>query len=346
LTQFVHGIGAIRAKPLLLVNLLLLLHRKVRQTFFIGARFSDRKSAVSRPVMGAREVRPMIPGSFAYHRPSSVKEAVGLLAQLGEDARPIAGGHSLIPMMKLRLASPSHLVDLGGVAGLKGIREDSGAIVVGATTSQHELIDSDLLAKKIPILRETSLQIADPQVRYVGTLGGNVANGDPGNDMPAVMMCLGASYHVVGKSGERDIPARDFYQGAYFTALEPGEIVTAVRIPVPPAGHGYAYEKLKRKIGDYATAAAAVVLTMSGGKVSSCSIGLTNVAETPLWAEEAGKVLTGSTLDAAAVKKAVAVAEAITSPASDGRGPAPYRTKMAGVMLARALARAKARAGA
>jgi len=288
----------------------------------------------------------MIPGAFAYHRPSSVKEAVGLLSQFGDDARAIAGGHSLIPMMKLRLAAPGHLVDLGGVADLKGIREDGRDIVIGATTTQHELIGSDLLAKKIPILRETSLLIADPQVRYVGTLGGNVANGDPGNDMPAVMMCLNATYHAAGKSGERRIAAREFYQGAYFTALEPGEIVTAIRIPVPAAGHGHAYEKLKRKIGDYATAAAAVVLTMSGGKVASCSIGLTNVAETPLWAEEAARILTGSTLDAASVKKAVAAAEAITSPASDARGPATYRTKMAGVMLARALASAKARAGA
>ncbi|MGA9195524.1 MAG: xanthine dehydrogenase family protein subunit M [Pseudolabrys sp.] len=287
----------------------------------------------------------MIPGSFAYHRPTSVKEAVGLLGSLGEDARAIAGGHSLIPMMKLRLASPTHLIDLAGVADLKGIREDGRDIIVGAMTTQHELINSELLAKKIPILRETSLVIADPQVRYVGTVGGNVANGDPGNDMPAVMMCLNAVYHAVGKSGERRIAAREFYQGAYFTSLEPGEIVTAVRIPVPAAGHGYAYEKLKRKIGDYATAAAAVVLTMQGGKVASCSIGLTNVAETALWADEAGKILTGSTLDAATVKKAVAAAEAITSPATDGRGPATYRTKMAGVMLTRALASAKSRAG-
>ncbi|MFZ2092285.1 MAG: xanthine dehydrogenase family protein subunit M [Pseudolabrys sp.] len=287
----------------------------------------------------------MIPGSFAYHRPTSVKEAVGLLGSLGEDARAIAGGHSLIPMMKLRLASPTHLIDLAGVADLKGIREDGRDIIVGAMTTQHELINSELLAKKIPILRETSLVIADPQVRYVGTVGGNVANGDPGNDMPAVMMCLNAVYHAVGKSGERRIAAREFYQGAYFTSLEPGEIVTAVRIPVPAAGHGYAYEKLKRKIGDYATAAAAVVLTMQGGKVASCSIGLTNVAETALWADEAGKILTGSTLDAATVKKAVAAAEAITSPATDGRGPAAYRTKMAGVMLTRALASAKSRTG-
>ena len=286
----------------------------------------------------------MIPGAFAYHRPMSVKEAVGLLVQLGDDSRALAGGHSLIPMMKLRLATPAHLVDLAGIAELKGARTDGNDIVIGAMTTQHELIASDLLAAKIPILRETSEQIADPQVRYLGTLGGNVANGDPGNDMPAVMMCLGATYHVMGKSGERRIAARDFYQGAYFTALEVGDVLTVVRIPVPAAGHGYAYEKLKRKIGDYATAAAAVVLTMTGGKVGTCSIGLTNVAETPLWAQEAAKILVGSTLDAATVKKAVAAAEAITAPAADARGPAQYRTKMAGVMLTRALARAKTRA--
>ncbi len=286
----------------------------------------------------------MIPAAFAYHRPTSVKEAVGLLAQLGDDSRALAGGHSLIPMMKLRLATPAHLVDLAGIADLKGVRADGSDIVIGAMTTQHDLMGSDLLGGKIPILRETSEQIADPQVRYLGTLGGNVANGDPGNDMPAVMICLNATYHVMGKNGERRIPARQFYQGAYFTALEPGDVLTAIRIPAPPAGHGYAYEKLKRKIGDYATAAAAVVLTMTGGKVGTCSIGLTNVAETPLWAEEAGKILTGSTLDAATVKKAVAAAEAITAPATDARGPAQYRTKMAGVMLTRALARAKSRA--
>ncbi len=286
----------------------------------------------------------MIPASFSYHRPTSVQEAVGLLAKLGEDGRALAGGHSLIPMMKLRLAAPANLVDLAGIADLKGIRSDGTDVVIGAMTTQHDLIQSELLGAKVPLLRETSLLIADPQVRYVGTLGGNVANGDPGNDMPAVMMCLGATYHVMGKAGERRIAARDFYQGAYFTALEAGDVLTAVRIPAPPTGHGYAYEKLKRKIGDYATAAAAVVLTMSSGKVAACSIGLTNVAETPLWAEEAAKILTGSALDAATIKKAVTAAEAITAPASDARGPAHYRTKMAGVMLTRALAAAKSRA--
>jgi len=283
----------------------------------------------------------VIPASFNYHRPASVKDAVVLLAQLGDDGRALAGGHSLIPTMKLRLATPANLIDLAGIADLKGIRADGSDIVIGAMTTQHDLIASDLLAGKIPIVPETSAQIADPQVRYLGTLGGNVANGDPANDMPALMMCLNATFHASGKSGERRIAARGFYQGLYATALQGGEVLTAIRIPVPAAGHGYAYEKLKRKIGDFATAAAAVVLTMKGGKVDSCSIGLTNVAETPLWAEEAAKILIGSALDAATVKRAVAAAEAITAPAEDARGPPRYRTKMAGVMLTRALARAK-----
>ncbi len=286
----------------------------------------------------------MIPGEFTYHRPSTVAEAVAILASHGDEARPLAGGHSIIPMMKLRMAAPEHLIDLSGVADLKGIREEGGAIVIGAMTTQHELIASDLLSSKLPIIRETSLLIADPQIRYLGTIGGNVANGDPGNDMPALMQCLNASYRVVGPNGERDIAARDFYEAAYFTALAPEELVTAVSIPVPPAGHGFAYEKLKRKVGDYATAAAAVVLTMSGGSVSSCSIALTNVGDTPLYAADACGILTGSSLDADTVNRAVAAAEAITRPASDGRGPAEYRTKMAGVMLRRALARAAERA--
>jgi len=283
----------------------------------------------------------VIPGAFNYHRPTSVKDAVALLATLGEDSRLLAGGHSLIPTMRLRLAAPASLIDLGGIADLKGIRADGNDIVIGAMTTQHDLIASDLLVSKIPIVRETSAQIADPQVRYLGTLGGNVANGDPANDMPALMMCLNATFHASGKNGERKIAARGFYQGLYSTTLQSGEVLTAIRIPVPAAGHGYAYEKLKRKIGDFATAAAAVVLTMKGGKVDSCAIALTNVADKPLLAEDAAKILIGSALDPATVKRAVAAAEAITSPADDPRGPAQYRTKMAGVMLSRALARAK-----
>ncbi len=200
----------------------------------------------------------MIPGPFVYHRPSSLADAIAVLSQHGDEARPLSGGHSLIPMMKLRMANPSHLVDLAGIADLKGIRDDGGTIVIGAMTTQAELIRSDVLASRLPIIRETSLQIADPQIRTKGTLGGNVANGDPGNDMPALMQCLGATYVLAGPGGERSVAARDFYQGAYFTSLEAGEILISVSIPVPPAGHGSAYEKLKRKIGDYATAATAV----------------------------------------------------------------------------------------
>lgn len=286
----------------------------------------------------------MIPGSFDYHRPQTVAEAVSLLASLGDEARALAGGHSLIPMMKLRLAAPEHLVDLSRIADLKGVREEGGEIVIGAMTTQATLLADPVIAQRLPLIPETSALIADPQIRYRGTLGGNVANGDPGNDMPAVMMALDATYVLVGQSGERRIPARAFYEGAYFTAAEPGELLVAVRIPTPPAGHGAAYEKLKRKVGDYATAAAAVILTMSDGTVESIAIGLTNVSETPLLAEDAMAILTGSRLEPEVVDRAVEAAKAITNPASDGRGPAEYRTEMAGIMLRRALARAAARA--
>ena len=286
----------------------------------------------------------MIPGPFSYHRPATVADAVKLLASLGDEARPLAGGHSLVPMMKLRLATPEHLVDLHGIDGLKGIRRDGGKIVIGAMTTQHELLASDEIAKSLPILHETALVIADPQVRYRGTIGGNVANGDPGNDMPALMMTLGASYRLEGPGGARDIAAAEFYQGAYFTALEPGELLTSVAIPVPAAGHGYAYEKLKRKVGDYATAAAAVVLTMAGGKVASCAIGLTNLSETPLLATDAAKAVIGTSLDAATLKKAAAAAVAIMSPAADARGPVEYRKHVGGIMVTRALTRAAGRA--
>jgi len=286
----------------------------------------------------------MIPGPFSYHRPATVADAVNLLSTLGDEARPLAGGHSLVPMMKLRLASPEHLIDLHGVAALKGIRRDGNKIVIGAMTTQHELLASDEIGLSLPILDETALLIADPQVRYRGTVGGNVANGDPGNDMPALMMTLGASYRLEGKSGGRDIAASEFYQGAYFTALEPGELLTAISIPVPPAGHGYAYEKLKRKVGDYATAAAAVVLTMAGGKVATCQIGLTNLSETPLLAEDAAKAVIGTSLDPATLKKAAAAAEAIMSPAADARGPVEYRKHVGGIMVMRALQRAAGRA--
>jgi carbon-monoxide dehydrogenase medium subunit len=286
----------------------------------------------------------MIPGPFSYHRPATVADAVKLLSTLGDDARPLAGGHSLVPMMKLRLATPEHLIDLHSIDGLKGILRDGGKIVIGAMTTQHELLASDEIGKSIPILHDAALLIADPQVRYRGTIGGNVANGDPGNDMPALMMTLGASYHLEGPDGAREIAAAEFYQGAYFTAIEPGELLTAISVPAQPVGHGYAYEKLKRKVGDYATAAAAVVLTMAGGKVATCSIGLTNLSETPLLAEDAAKAVIGTSLDAASLKKAAAAAQAIMAPAADARGPVEYRKHVGGIMVMRALQRAAAKA--
>ena len=284
----------------------------------------------------------MIPGPFTYHRPESVADAVKLLIELGDEARPLAGGHSLIPMMKLRLATPDHLVDLAGIGDLKRIVRDGDRIVIGAMTTQHELLASETIASCLPILHETALLIADPQVRYRGTVGGNVANGDPGNDMPGLMLTLGADYTLEGPNGNRTIAAHEFYQGAYFTAIEPGEILTSVSIPVPPTGHGHAYEKLKRKIGDYATAAAAVVLTMAGGKVATCSIGLTNLSETALLAEDAAAAVIGTTLDDASLKKATEAARAIMNPAGDGRGPPEYRKHVGGIMVERALRRAAA----
>ncbi len=285
----------------------------------------------------------MIPGAFDYHRPQTVDAAVALLASHGDDCQLLAGGHSLIPMMKLRLAQPTHLVALQGIPALKGVREDGDTIVIGAMTTQAELIASDMLGSRCPILRETALTIADPQVRYCGTFGGNVANGDPGNDMPAVMQCLGAAYVLQGPSGRREVAARDFYEAAYFTARADDEVLTEVRIPVHPAGHGAAYEKLKRKVGDYATAAAAVVLVMDGATCRQASIALTNVASTPLYAEAVGQALVGTPLDDAAIDKAVELAKSITEPASDLRGPADYRTHAAGVMVRRAVTRAAGR---
>ncbi|MBC6406100.1 MAG: xanthine dehydrogenase family protein subunit M [Rhodospirillales bacterium] len=286
----------------------------------------------------------MIPASFDYHRPESLAAAVQLLGSLGEEARAVAGGHSLIPMMKLRMAVPEHLVDLRSIAELKGICIEGRAVSIGAMTTQAEVIASDALAQVCPILRETALQIADPQIRNLGTLGGNVANGDPGNDMPASMQVLDAQFEVAGPEGKRKIAARDFYEAAFFTALGEGEIMTAIHFEAPSASHGYAYEKQKRKIGDYATAAAAVILVMEGGRCSQASIGLTNLSDTPLYAQAASEALVGSSLDPAAIDAAVAAAEAIADPVTDSRGPSHFRRKLAGVMLRRAIASAQNRA--
>ncbi|MCH8138557.1 MAG: xanthine dehydrogenase family protein subunit M [Proteobacteria bacterium] len=286
----------------------------------------------------------MIPANFEYHRPGSIDEAISLLTEHGEDGRVLAGGHSLIPMMKLRLAEPGHLIDLNGVEGLRSIAEVEGAIHIGAMTTQAEIIASDDLAARCPILREAAKLIADPQVRACGTIGGNVANGDPGNDLPAVMMALDASFVLRGPGGERSLAARGFYEGPFETARDDDEILTALRLPALAAGQGQAYCKLKRKVGDYAIAAAAVVLAMDGGACSQAAVALTNVGITPLYAEAASAALTGTAVDAAAVEAAVEAAVAITDPAADLRGPVEYRRHAAGVMTRRAIETALARA--
>jgi carbon-monoxide dehydrogenase medium subunit len=286
----------------------------------------------------------LIPGNFDYHRPTSVGEVVALLAQYGDDSQILAGGHSLIPMMKLRLAQPAHLIDLQGIADLKGVRVAGDTVEIGAMTSQQDLVADETLAAAAPILRETALLIADPQVRALGTIGGNVANGDPGNDMPAVMMALDAEYVLAGPDGERTVKARDYYEAAYFTSREDGEMLIRIRFATPPSGHGWAYSKMKRKVGDYATAAAAAILTMDGGTCTAATITLTNVHQTPLWAEDAGRGLVGTPVDAAAIKAAAQAAAAITEPVADMRGPADYRSHVAGVMVRRALVAARDRA--
>ncbi len=283
----------------------------------------------------------MIPGSFDYHRPQSISEAAGMLADMGEDALIVAGGHSLIPMMKLRMALPEHLIDIQDIKDMQSISISGREVIIGALVTQADLINSAELSAICPILQETSLQIADPQIRNVGTIGGNVANGDPGNDLPALMQTLDATYILASASGTREIKARDFYEAAYFTKREENEILTSIKFVAPPAGHGSCYMKQKRKIGDYATAAAAVILTMKNGVVESASIGLTNVSDTPLYAEQASNILMGSQLDDATVKSAVEAAKSITEPAADGRGPRDFRTHVAGVMVERAIRQAQ-----
>lgn len=228
----------------------------------------------------------MIPAGFEYHRPTDIASAIGILQQHGDEARVIAGGHSLIPMMKLRMADLAHLVDLQAIDDLRGIEIAGGEVRIAAMVTQHEMITHEGLGTALPILREAALQIADPQVRYLGTVGGNVANGDPGNDMPGLMQCVDARFELVGPEGTREVAARAFYEAAYFTARGDEEILTQIRIPLPAPGNGYAYEKQKRKIGDYATAAAAVLIGHG-----TASVAMTNLADTPIWSEDAGTAL-------------------------------------------------------
>lgn len=286
----------------------------------------------------------MIPRLFEYHAPSSLDDALGLLKDLGGDAKLLAGGHSLLPMMKLRFAEPAHLIDLGRIDTLKGIRREGDEIRIGAMTCENDLLWSQLLKEHCPLLVEAASVISDPQVRYRGTIGGDISHGDPGNDHPAVMLCLGASFVLRGPGGERVVAADGYFLGTYVTAIEPDEILTEIRIPTPAAESGWCYAKLKRKTGDFATAATAVLLRMSGNTVREISIALTNVAATALRAHDAENFLRGRTFDDSAVDEAARLAMAICDPAEDLRGSVEYKTAMAGEMTRRALQTAATRA--
>ena len=286
----------------------------------------------------------MIPRPFEYHAPQSVSEAIQLLQKYGDTARLLAGGHSLIPMMKIRFAEPEHLVDLGKVAELRGIREQGKELRIGAMTTENDLIWSTLVQQKCPLLVEAARQIGDPQVRYKGTLGGDISHGDPGNDHPAIMLALGASFVLQGSNGERVVAADDFFVDTYVTALEPDEVLTEIRIPVLAKNTGWCYAKLKRKIGDFATAAAAVVLTMKGDTVKEVAIALTNAGATAFRAREAEDSLRGKKFDDAAIAEAARLVMSICDPAEDLRGDVEYKTAMTGEMTRRALRTARERA--
>ncbi len=279
----------------------------------------------------------MIPPAFEYHSPDSLSEAAKLLARLGEDAKVLAGGHSLLPLMKLRFAQPAHLIDLNRIDGLKGVREEGGTICIGAMTCENDLIASALLAQKAPLLAEVARQIADPQVRNRGTIGGDLAHGDPANDHPAAAIAMDATLVLAGPGGERSVPADKFFLGTFATELKPDEILKEIRIQPFAAGTGYAYCKLKRKTGDWATAAAAVVMQTSGGLVSSVRIALTNVAPAALRATAAEAALMGTPANEQNIAAAGQAAASACSPSEDLRGDREYKLAMADEMTRRAI---------
>lgn len=286
----------------------------------------------------------MIPAGFEYHVPRSLPDALRLLSDLGSEAKVLAGGHSLLPMMKLRFSRPAHLIDLNRIDALRGIREEGAEVVIGAMTVEAAVLGSPVVRSRVPLLSEAVRLIADPQVRNRGTIGGDLAHGDPGNDHPALALALDATLVVEGPRGRRRIKADGFFHGLYYTELAADEILVEIRYPVPPAGTGYAYEKLKRKTGDFASAASAVLLRMKGGRVEDVRIALTNLAPTPLRVAAAEDFLRGKPLDEPAIGEAARLASAACDPAEDQRGNADYKRAMGGEMTRRALRKALSRA--
>ena len=288
----------------------------------------------------------MIPGSFDYFAPGTLPEAIALLREHGEEAKILAGGHSLIPLMKLRLAQPACLIDINRIGGLAYIKEEGGYLRIGALTREADLDASELIRARYPLLADTARVIADPLVRNMATIGGNLAHADPANDHPATMLAYGAEIVATGPNGERVIPIADFFTGLFATALEPNEILTEIRIPIPPARSGGAYVKLERKVGDYATAAVAAQVTLdASGGCQYAGIGLTAVDATPVKATRAEAALRGQPLDDANIRATAQIASEECDPTADLRGPVEYKRAMVKELTKRALAKARDRAG-
>ena len=285
----------------------------------------------------------MIPASFEYSAPKTLSEAIAVL-QKNPDAKILAGGQSLIPLMKLRLASPKTVVDINGIKDLSYIRESDGHLTIGALTRESDLETSDLIRKKYPIIADTAAVIADPLVRNMATVGGNLAHADPANDHPATMLALGSEVVATGPKGKRTIPLNDFFTGLFTTSLKPDEILTELRIPVPPPNSGGAYLKVERKVGDFAAAAVAVQVTLDGDKFKRAGVALTNVGQTPIRASKAEKALVGQPVSDKTIEEAARIASTEAEPSDDLRGSVDYKRSLVRVLTARALRQAISRA--
>ena len=283
----------------------------------------------------------MIPAAFEYHAPASLDDATALFARLGEDAKILSGGQSLIPLMKLRLTRPQHVIDINGIPGLSYIREADGVLALGALTRESELEESEIVRARYPLLHDTCKVIADPLVRNLATIGGNLAHADPANDHPATMLALSAELVARGPNGQRRLPIASFFTGPFETALGPGELLVEIRIPTPPPRSGGAYVKLERKVGDFATAAVAAQLTLApDGTCEQAGIGLTNVGLTPIKATQAEIALRGRHLDDMTIAQAAQQASAASQPIADLRGSVEYKKDLVRVLTARALRKA------
>lgn len=287
----------------------------------------------------------MIPGEFKYFAPPSVAEAINLLGEHGFDAKLLAGGQSLIPAMRFRLSVPAVIIDLNGVDGISGVREDNGHLAIGSMTREVELEESNIVQRQFHLLADAAKVIADPIVRNMATVGGNIAHADPANDHPAVMLAYNAQVIAQGSGGTRTISIDDFFVDLFESALEEDEVLTEIRIPRPTAGSGGAYVKMERKVGDYAVSAAAVQLKLDGDTCVEARIGLTNVSPVPMRATEAEQVLIGQRISEDVFEAAGQAAAAECDPSADLRGSAEYKRDITRVLLKRALRTAVQRAG-